>query len=566
MKIFWMGNIHEELTGINRYGAGEGFIICCIMLAGIVLRLWSIDYGVPFLSHPDELHYLPKAAAMLATLNLNPHYFHNPPFLTYIYTFSLALWSFVLWVARVFVDVPTLMDLIVKDVTPFVVMARGISALLGAGTCFIIYGIGKKLFSPNVGLVSAALLSFCFLHVRNSHYAVNDVAAVFFMMVAFKYIVEIWERGALASYIKAGIVVGIAIATKYNMGIIIVAFIVAHCIRQNGPKDERWKAFFAFFVFCGIGFFAACPWIVLDMKAFFKGFLSQMLMAQTPWFGGSRESPYAQFLKTLLWGYGWIPSLFTLAGGFFLLKKKRIVALLCIFPCVYFLLIGSSNLFFVRFVLPVIPFLCILAAVGIVAVSGCFMRPGKKNACVFFLTVIALLQCGIFSVRYNFLIGKPDTRVTARDWMRNNIEAGSKIAAEGLNWNINDLPADAYKLYYEVLPLKYYYLLELPLLGKNTPMEEFTSPGKSVDDFRKEGFRFIVTQDFMRKAHTADPAKYREYYDYYERIETETEQIYASCSCDQDIPYYLDESYTPFWNIFILDNPGPCVRIYEIPL
>lgn len=569
MKIFWMGNIPEELPGIKRSGAGEIFLICCIMLAGIVLRLWSIDYGLPFLSHPDEFQYLPKAVSILATYDFKPWAYINPPFLTYIQAFSLTIYSLAVYGLRVFSDWPAIFDLIVKDGTAVTAMARSITALSGAGTCFIVYCTGKKLFGPSVGLVAAALLSFCFLHVRNSHFAVNDVPAVFFMMTAFYYTVVLWKDGGLANYIKAGTLVGIAIATKYNVGLIILAFMCAHFLSQRVGSDQRWKLFFVFFTFCGIGFYAGCPWIVHDTKNFMMGFLTQMMMAQASWYGSSLESSYTQFLKTLLWGYGLIPSLFTLIGCFFLLRERRILVLLCIFPGTYYFLMGSSKYIFARFVLPVIPIMCILAAFGIVAVAGFFKRRNKNNALVFFLTILALLQGGIFSVRYNTLIGKTDTRVTARDWIRNNVAPGSKIALEAFNWNINDLPTNGRNLRYDVHHLKYSYLLDLPSPGKSvkdSKMEEFTSPGKSIEDFRTEGYDFIITQDFLRKAHTANPEKYRAYHDFYQRIETETEQIYASCSCDQDIPYYLDESYTPFWNIFILDNPGPCVRIYEIPL
>ena len=35
--------------------------------------------------------------------------------------------------------------------------------------------------------------------------------------------------------------------------------------------------------------------------------------------------------------------------------------------------------------------------------------------------------------------------------------------------------------------------------------------------------------------------------------------------CGKDVPFNLDDIYSPFWDLFILKNPGPCIMIYKIP-
>src|SRR5215203_4848986 len=59
------------------------------MLGGLVavalgLRLWPIRHGLPWVYNVDEeLHFVPVAVRMFGG-SFNPHYFENPPALTYL--------------------------------------------------------------------------------------------------------------------------------------------------------------------------------------------------------------------------------------------------------------------------------------------------------------------------------------------------------------------------------------------------------------------------------------------------------------------------------------------------
>src|ERR671924_314615 len=54
-----------------------------VVLAGLGLRLWSLEHGLPFAYNPDERHFLPIAVGMFSG-DPNPHYFENPAALTYL--------------------------------------------------------------------------------------------------------------------------------------------------------------------------------------------------------------------------------------------------------------------------------------------------------------------------------------------------------------------------------------------------------------------------------------------------------------------------------------------------
>jgi hypothetical protein len=62
-------------------GAALGWIL----LGALVLRLWSIRHGLPYVYNTDEeQHFVPRAVHMIGG-SLDPNYFENPPALTYLF-------------------------------------------------------------------------------------------------------------------------------------------------------------------------------------------------------------------------------------------------------------------------------------------------------------------------------------------------------------------------------------------------------------------------------------------------------------------------------------------------
>src|SRR6185312_13510754 len=67
-------------------------LLGAILLGALGLRLWGIKQGLPYVYNIDEAgHFVPKAVAMSAH-GLNPHYFVNPPGLTYVLHMVLVVW------------------------------------------------------------------------------------------------------------------------------------------------------------------------------------------------------------------------------------------------------------------------------------------------------------------------------------------------------------------------------------------------------------------------------------------------------------------------------------------
>ena len=55
-----------------------------IILLAISLRVWGIDYGLPYLYFPDEPNKVVVAQNIFKTGDLNPHYFLKPSLFIYL--------------------------------------------------------------------------------------------------------------------------------------------------------------------------------------------------------------------------------------------------------------------------------------------------------------------------------------------------------------------------------------------------------------------------------------------------------------------------------------------------
>jgi hypothetical protein len=104
-------------------------------------------------------------------------------------------------------------------------------------------------------------------------------------------------------------------------------------------------------------------------------------------------------------------------------------ALVLVPPVLLFLLfMGTQDRYFARWLLPVYPLLCLLAAYGaLAALTAVLRRPALAAG------VAAVLLCAqglVFAVHNDVVLARDDTRQLARDWMLEHVPAGTKVVVE----------------------------------------------------------------------------------------------------------------------------------------
>jgi hypothetical protein len=384
-----------------------------IVVFALLLRLWGMRHGLPYVFSADEnAHFVPRAIGMFGH-SLDPQYFVNPPGFTYL--LHAAFWA--RWQTREAVG-----DAFAADPGSAFAIARVLVALLGAAAAGLIAWAGARLLDRRVGLVAAALFAVAFLPVHYAHFAVNDVPALAPLCLSLAGAAGVYRAGRLRDYALAGAALGVACATKYTAGIVLLCLLGAAAFAPNRGRGLALAAA------CAVaGFVIANPYALFDWDLFREGLRTQSAASGD---GGGKlglvaDSGIVYYLGTLTWGLGWIPALAALGGAVAMaLRRPRPALVLVPAPVLFILFMGLQDRFFARWLLPVYPMLCLLAAWAAVELAARVRAPAVVAG------VVLCAQGLVFSVHNDRLLASTDTWTLARDWMVRNIPEGTRVVIE----------------------------------------------------------------------------------------------------------------------------------------
>jgi 4-amino-4-deoxy-L-arabinose transferase-like glycosyltransferase len=420
---------------MRRYGrALSGILLLLILLASAGVRLWGAKFGLPEYTrfHPDEHALVERAAAILWTGDWNLHRFNYPPFYAYLQAGAYAVYF--LWGAAqgLWMQVP-----------PFVLpqyyqVGRLLTAVIGTLTVLAVYLAGRQLRGRRSGVLAAALLGGCYLHIIHSHYATFDAMVALLVLLTWLFSELLRKQPKREWYFLAGLFAGLAGATKYNGAISILMPLLAHALAS--PWDEwRWLAGRPFLVaggFCA-GFFGGNPFALGNLPDFLNGLATVLHHYSTAQPGFEGVGNWRWYLNAFLSSADryWVLAAFVGLVSLVWQEWKKGLLLLS-FPLVYYLMISRFVVRFERNMVPLLPFLA-LAAGWLLDWAAHWLRSRAKleNVLIWHsLTAIgAMLLLAlptVASISFDTALSKTDLRVTAGHWINENVPAGSKIAIE----------------------------------------------------------------------------------------------------------------------------------------
>ncbi len=285
-----------------------------VVLLAFGLRVWGIRMGLPYAYNSDEnAHFVPRAIGLFGH-NLNPGYFNNPPAYTYLLYFVYEIW---------YGGGRALSHTFASHPTEVWVLARAIAAVLGTLAVWLLYLCGARLFDRRTGLLAAGLMAVAFLPVFYAHLALNDVPTLAPLTLSLWGTAGVLRYGRRRDYVIAGIGLGLASATKYTGGIVVLPLIAAafYHHRSSAGGGGRGGRAVVGIVTAGllalIAFVLADPYSVLDFSAFHTGIAHQSAASDdsTGKLGLTHGSGITYYLWTLTWGLGWVPALAALGGS-----------------------------------------------------------------------------------------------------------------------------------------------------------------------------------------------------------------------------------------------------------
>lgn len=390
--------------GFRRWAEDTAVATCCsksiirwrplaalfgLALLGLTLRLYGLDWDQGNSFHPDERQILFHVTALawpnsiaqfLDPVNspLNPHFFAYGSFPLYL----LALLSSTL--TRFFPTLGTFAHL--------ALIGRVLSAIFDSGTILLTGWLGLRLtkdttarqrYGWSVALLAATLVAFTPLQLQLSHFYAVDTMLLFFVMLTLLACVSLVDTDAPVRWsLVAGLGYGLALATKFSAAPLVLPLLVAILLRwQRRNLFSALGPFFGSLATTALVFLVAMPYALLDLRNFRQQVAEQGDLAR-----GLLDLPYVrQFASTtpylyeaqnmLLWGMGVLLGLAALAGFAWLLWRlwRReatlwLVVLAWVIP--YSIIVGGFYVKFMRYMLPIYPFLTLMAAALLVAFAS----------------------------------------------------------------------------------------------------------------------------------------------------------------------------------------------------
>jgi 4-amino-4-deoxy-L-arabinose transferase-like glycosyltransferase len=248
----------------------------------------------------------------------------------------------------------------------------------------------------------------------------------------------ILRGGRIGHYALAGVGLGLACATKYTGGIVLLPLLAAATTKVSDPNVARRDPI-AGLLLAGVlavaAFFAANPYAFIDHGAFHEGLRHQSQAADDALgkLGLTQRNGTAYYLWTFTWGLGWVPAIAAVAGvGLLAFRDRLALAILAPAPILFVIFMGTQSRFFGRWLMPVLPIVCVLAAYLVVKAADALgdRRPALRPA-LLALGVVALCGQGlVYSLHEGLVLSRPDTRNLARDWMVANVKPHSRIVVE----------------------------------------------------------------------------------------------------------------------------------------
>jgi hypothetical protein len=568
------GRARQRRDWSPRWALGVGLLL----IASLAVRVWGAKHGLPYAYNADEnAHFVPKAIGLFGHSGFNPHYFVNPPAYTYLLHAVFAVW---------FGGRAGVSHSFAADPTDVFFVARVTAAVCGTVAIWLLYLAGARLFEDRrVGLLAAGTLGVAFLPVFYSHLALNDVPTLAPMCLALYGIAGVLRFGRRRDYVIAGVGLGLACATKYTAGIVLLPLLGAALARVVG-RDDRAAAVIGGLVLAAaatvVAFLVANPYALLDYSTFRADLHHQTSTADDALgkLGLTEDNGIAYYLWTLTWGLGWVPALAAAVGVVLTaLRRPAIAAILVPAPVLFLLFMGTQERFFGRWLMPIFPLLCLLAAYAVFSAARAGGRrwPALAPTLVALAAIVMWGQGVVASLHIGQVLSRADTRNIARAWFVEHVPPKTKVVVEpvvpdGWAQDIgNPSPLTANGNRWVKYPTSRSNIAndgsEIPGKGRIVNIEDYERtlyPGL-IDKYVAAGFCWVVVGSTQRGRAEVEPEAVPRALEYYKTLEARSITAFKITPYRdgaEPVAFNFDWSFD-FYPLAYY-RPGPTMWIYKL--
>lgn len=549
-----------------------------ILAVALALRLWGIWNA----DSTDEYNEVFEALRVCSG-NLNFERWIKR-FYLYILAVEYGVYYVIGWIFNLFQSPDDFAVRMIRDPWPLFILGRITSALLGTGSVWLTYLVGRRLFSPSAGLIAASFLCLNAVNIELSHYARVDACLCFVVLAAFYWIARIVSddgRQSLLLYAFAGIISGIAFQNKMQAVILLIPFAFAHLSRYHWEEFHHavfTRAVILFSLSYLLGLIIGNPAVLFAPVGFVKGLASWGSDAYTiPVNETVGTIGYVAYLEYFLKELG-IPqvalALTSLALAVYRHEKRDLLLLSFVLPF-YGLMGGSKYLVSSSYMIPLMPFLYLLMARtlsdGMIRIPGIFARERIAGAVALSLL---LIHPAVNAYGLDLSFTGKNTRLLAKEWIEANIPFGNKILMDSgktinsfapliaeneasirrtLDRKKREIAGNTLRDTTKMVDqgsLKYFEILlkTVPKASYDITSTQFGLAVRDIDYYIENGFQYFIISEDMKKTRT---------YESFSSRHPDAAEFYASLDSDCRIELIKRIGPTP-------KNKGQVFLVYKV--
>ena len=449
--------LKEFVSRISIPRVSTRYALALILLLAVVLRLYGINWDQGGLFHPDERAFLSQVYNLevpegdewqnvlepdLSTLNPGSFNWGSlPHYALKAVQYAVAPYK---WM----------------NLFELRYAGRALSALSDTATVFLVFLIGRAVFSSRVGLLAALLSAIAVQQIQLSHFFAVETFMTTFIVATIFYSLRVAQEGRRRDSVLAGVMFGFAVATKFSVLPLGLALVLSHLIYSISRKGDR-------FDIDGLGSDAAAarqwvsfknivitavavlvtlvvtqPYMFLDFGTYVGSISTQGEMVRRevdlPFTRQYEDTPryIYQIVQLSTWGLGpvlgitvWLGLLGAVVAGVLARRKADLVILAWVLP--YLLITGWFDVKFMRYMMPLVPFLILYGARVLWWAFEVIksLQPNRRWLRVLPITLVLLFTAHYSLSFMNVYQGQHPLNEVS-NWLELNARPGSKVVQE----------------------------------------------------------------------------------------------------------------------------------------
>lgn len=428
----------------------EAAAAATVVALAAALRVVGSGSGLPLpLLNPDESNIVPRAWEIVHGGGLDPGWYDYP-----------SLLFLLLAPSQMGIDAPSYGT------------ARVVAVAIGLAGVAATWWLGRAAYGRAAAFTGAVGVAVATTHVAYSRMAVTDVLLT--LGVTLCLVLLVTDRIEWA-----GVAAGLAASAKYPGVLLVVPLLVA--------GYGRWRRTAIALALAAVAFVVTSPFVLVHAGAAWGDVSRVNRLAHEGWLGFEDDPVTPAAFSLRLWETVGPVVLVALVGiAIAVRRRERRDLVLLSFVAVYCLSLLPIEAHFDRYVLPLVPVVCVLAGAT---------RP---------LAVAALVCCVVplwWSVADTRALTGRDHRLDAAVWLDRTVPHGDTIAADP-----------------STLPLTGRHVIRLELPGPGRPFD----PRRSVAALRAGGARWLVVSGSVTDRVLAAADRYPREAAFYRSLETLT--------------------------------------------